>query len=71
MAAKSQIEASPNEINAFHDAMDSPSISHATSSQRTTGAVRIWSSNSCGLKPSTDPAEQLCGPSHQPRSTPV
>ena len=57
----------------FQLAMDRPSISHGTSSQRTTGAAMIWFSNSCAVSPPTDrpPIVQLDGPSHQPRSTPV
>ncbi len=56
----------------FHEAIDSPSICQATSSQRTTGAMTTFgSSRSFTSTPEIDPAVQVANPSHQPRSTPV
>jgi hypothetical protein len=62
---------SPKAATAFHDAIDSPSNSHATSSQRTSGAARIWSSSWSGVRFPIGPEVQVSGPCHQPRSTPV
>jgi len=53
----------------FQLAIDRPSISHGTSSQRTSGADMIWSINSSVLMPLVLPAVHEEGPSHQPRST--
>ena len=64
--------AMPKEATAFQLAMDRPSISQGTSSQRTTVADMICASNCSGLSADrSPPALQVAGPGHQPRSTPV
>ena len=59
-------------MTAFQLAIDSPAKAQATSSQRMTSDAPSVDRRSAPDRPdSVPPPEQACGPSQNPRSTPV